>query len=297
MSATALASTPALTAPLRRRHRPGSAEPRGVIFRLDDVVLPTRALYFRAWSEALGAALEGFRHGEMASSYFMREPDFDSNRSARPLTEQEYESAIFERDPRAAAIDLLRLRGVSVHSDPLLEQVIDPQQTVLGIILAMDEAVKAQIAIDNPIDPELLHLMGDLHSEGFQLAVTTPSEHALTLAKRSFDVYFFTDEIVSAKGPKTETTPAEDPLLIPASNQLRIVPERLVVFESTPSGILAANAGGFARAVGIAPTDEGRERLRRAGADELRSSAGEVTADEVIRWVEEGRGGRQLRTN
>ncbi len=275
--------------------------PRAAILRLDNVVVRTRSLYIAAWSAALDAVLKGIESGDIPQQWVRTRPEtFDSESGFSATTPADYDTHLFDRPRLVAARNFLSSRGLSLPSEPYPEGP-ELDHTIADILARMDEAVTQLLAASGTshlLEPELLPLLHGLHEEGLKLAVTTPSHHAWNVAMGSTELLEVVDVVIPPH-PAAENlgTPPEEHLGLRAAREaLGVDPDRAVVFESTPSGISAARIEGFAEWVGVGDTDDRRKLLRESGAHEVRARAGEVTVEEVVRWIEGNRNDSPHRT-
>ena len=114
------------------------------------------------------------------------------------------------------------------------------------------------------------HYLELAHDAGLSCAVVSASAHTGELLKKS-DLAKLLDGRIDAETIAAEhlrNRPAPDRLLA-ACRKLRVEPARTAAFESTPGGVAAARAAGFAWVVAVDPTDDPDRlrELRHAGAD------------------------------
>ena len=114
------------------------------------------------------------------------------------------------------------------------------------------------------------------HDAGLRCAVVSASANTETILERARLASLVDDRVdgntMAAEGLAKK--PAADTLLA-ACRHLGTVPERSVVFETTPEGIDAGRAGGFELVVGVGGA-ETATTLREHGADLVVADLGEI---------------------
>ncbi len=159
----------------------------------------------------------------------------------------------------------------------------------------MEDAAIKQAMIDRMIDegsfdafPDAVRLAAALHGAGLRLALASSSKNAdamlrhLALPDGRALLSVFDADLRGTDVPHGKPDPT---LFLLAAKALAIPPDRCLVVEDAPAGILAAHAGGMT-GLGIARLGD-QALLRAAGADLMVTSLDHVDttaiADGVLR--------------
>ncbi|MGZ4332790.1 MAG: HAD family hydrolase [Gaiellaceae bacterium] len=230
---------------------------RSCVFELDDVLVGSAGLHREAWAHTLNellAARSYMSYGHLIAQFDPR-TDYPQHIEARPRLE----------GVRA----FLASRGIRLPEG----RPDDPAgaETVHGLANRKHEWLGRLLeqhgvgAFDG-----VRHYLELAHDAGLTCAVVSASAHTDEMLELS-GLAELVDGSVDAETIAAEqlrNRPAPDRLLA-ACRKLRVEPKRAAAFETSPAGVAAARAAGFAWVVAVDPTgDPDRLRqLRRAGAD------------------------------
>ncbi|HYA09450.1 MAG TPA: HAD family hydrolase, partial [Gaiellaceae bacterium] len=130
-----------------------------------------------------------------------------------------------------------------------------------------------------------LHYLEIAHDAGVHSAVVSASAHTFMILARA-GIADFIDEVVDANtiaAGQLREEPAPDWLLA-ACRELGVEPQHAAAFETTPAGVAAARAGGFAVVVGV--DRAGRpDALRAAGAHVVIAGLADLLDRELAAWL------------
>jgi beta-phosphoglucomutase-like phosphatase (HAD superfamily) len=234
--------------------------PRGVhscVFELDDVLVGSAGLHKEAWARTLNELLVA--HSE--TSYGRLSPPFD------PRTD--YAEHIEGRPRLEGVRGFLASRGIRLPEG----EPADPPgtETVHGLANRKYEWLgqlleqRGVAAFDG-----VRHYLELAHDARISCAVVSASSRTDEMLRRS-GLEALVDKSIDAETIAAEhlrNRPAPDRLLA-ACRKLGVEPQRAAAFETSPAGVAAARAAGFAWVVAVDPAgDPDRLRqLRLAGAD------------------------------
>ena len=230
---------------------------RSCVFELDDVLVGSAALHREAWTHTLNELVES-------------RPDTTYGRLTAPFDSQiDYPKHIAGRTRLEGVRTFLASRGIRLPEGHPADR--PGTRTVHGLANRKNEWLGLLLeqrgveAFDG-----VRHYLELAHDAGISCAVVSASAHAAEMLERS-NLAELVDGSVDAETIATEqlrSGPAPDRLLA-ACRRLNVEPSRAAAFETTPAGVAAARAAGFAWVVAVEPTndpDRFRE-LRHAGAD------------------------------
>ncbi len=230
---------------------------RSCVFELDDVLVGSAGLHREAWARTLNellAARSETSYGRLSSPFDPR-TDYAEHIEGRPRLE----------GVRA----FLASRGIRLPEG----QPDDPPgtETVHGLANRKNEWLGRLLeqrgvgAFDG-----VRHYLELAHDAGLSCAVVSASARTEEMLRRS-GLDELVDGSIDAETIAAEhlrNRPAPDRLLA-ACRKLGVEPQRAAAFETSPAGVAAARAAGFAWVVAVDPAgDPDRLRqLRLAGAD------------------------------
>ena len=230
---------------------------RSCVFELDDVLVGSAGLHKEAWARTLNEQLAA--HSE--TSYGRLSAPFD------PRTD--YPEHIEGRPRLEGVRAFLASRGIRLPEG----QPADPPgaETVHGLANRKNEWLGLLLeqrgvgAFDG-----VRHYLELAHDAGISCGVVSASAHTDEMLERS-GLGELVDGSIDAETIAAEhlrNRPAPDRLLA-ACRRLDVEPQRAAAFETSPAGVAAARAAGFAWVVAVDPAgDPDRLRqLRLAGAD------------------------------
>ena len=230
---------------------------RSCVFELDDVLVGSSGLHREAWAHTLNellAARSDTSYGRLSVPFDPR-ADYSEHIDGRPRLEgvRAFLASRGIRLPEGQATDppgKETVHGLANHKNEWLGRLLE--QRGVG-------------AFDG-----VRHYLELAHDAGISCAVVSASAHTDEMLERS-GLKEFVDGTIDAENIAADhlrNRPAPDRLLA-ACRTLRVEPERAAAFETSPAGVAAARAAGFAWVVAIDPAgDEDRlGQLRRAGAD------------------------------
>lgn len=250
--------------------------PQGVealVFRLDGVIVASAAVHAAAWAETFDEFLS--RRAEQAGNRF-------------PLVHfhprTDYVRHIHGKTRHEGVRAFLASRGIRLPEGTPDDAA--GAETVHGL------ANRKNLALVRRLEQQGVsafdgsrHFLGLAHDAGVRCAVVSASAHTYMILDRA-GLTDFVDEVVDgsrilAEGLRPE--PAPDWLLA-ACRELEVDPERAAVFETTPAGVAAGRAAGFAVVVGV--DREGQpEELRAAGADVVLGGLADLLDRELAAWL------------
>jgi beta-phosphoglucomutase-like phosphatase (HAD superfamily) len=230
---------------------------RSSVFELDDVLVGSAGLHREAWArtlnELLGARSET-SYGRLSSPFDPR-TDYSEHIEGRPRLEvcapsSPVAASAFPRGNRPIRPGRSPCTGLANRKHEWLGQLLE--QRGVG-------------AFDG-----VRHYLELAHDAGLSCAVVSASAHTDEMLQRS-GLEELVDESVDAETIAAEhlrNRPAPDRLLA-ACRELGVEPQRAAAFETSPAGVAAARAAGFAWVVAVDPAGD-PDRLRQlglAGAD------------------------------
>jgi beta-phosphoglucomutase-like phosphatase (HAD superfamily) len=230
---------------------------RSCVFELDDVLVGSAGLHKEAWARTVDELLSS----RSETSYGRLSPPFD------PRTDY---SEHIEGRPRLEGVrGFLASRGIRLPEG----QPADPPgtETVYGLANRKNETLGRLLeqrgvqAFDG-----VRHYFELAHDAGIGCAVVSASAHTDEMLRRS-GLYELVDGSIDAETIAAEhlrNRPAPDRLLA-ACRRLGVEPQRAAAFETSPAGVAAARAAGFAWVVAVDPAGDPDKlrQLRLAGAD------------------------------
>lgn len=239
---------------------------RVAVFELDDVLVGSAALHREAWQHTLDELLA-------------RRSETRYGRSIAPFDPRADYSKHIEGRPRLEGVRaFLASRGIRLPEG----QPDDPPgvETVHGVANRKSEWLGRLLeqrgigAFDG-----VRHYLELAHDARIKCAVVSASAHTDEMLERSglsdlFEVRIDAESIATGH---LRNRPAPDRLQA-ACQMLCVDPLAAAAFETSPGGVAAARAAGFAWVVAIDPAgDPDRlELLRRAGADTVARGLGEL---------------------
>jgi beta-phosphoglucomutase-like phosphatase (HAD superfamily) len=242
---------------LARRALGLSPAVRSCVFELDDVLVGSAALHREAWARTLNellAARSKTTYGQLSTPFDPR-TDYAEHIESRPRLE----------GVRA----FLASRGIRLPDG----QPADPPgtETVHGLANRKNELL-GQLLEQRGVGAfdGVRHYLELAHDAGLSCAVVSASAHTDEMLQLS-GLDELVDESVDAETIAAEhlrNRPAPDRLLA-ACRELGVEPQRAAAFETSPAGVAAARAAGFAWVVAVDPAGDPDKlrRLRLAGAD------------------------------
>ena len=239
---------------------------RSCVFELDDVLVGSSGLHREAWANALNELLAA----RSDTTYGRLSAPFD------PLTDY---SEHIEGRPRLEGVRaFLASRGIRLPEG----RPEDPPgaETVHGLANRKNEWLGRLLeqrgvrAFDG-----VRHYLELAHDAGISCAVVSASAHTDQMLEMSgleelIDGTIDADNIAA---DHLRNRPAPDRLLA-ACRTLRVEPERAAAFETSPAGVAAARAAGFAWVVAIDPAGDPDKlrQLRLAGASIAAQGLGDI---------------------
>jgi beta-phosphoglucomutase-like phosphatase (HAD superfamily) len=230
---------------------------RSCVFELDDVLVGSAGLHREAWTRTLNellAARSETSYGRWSSPFDPR-MDYAEHIEGRPRLE----------GVRA----FLSSRGIRLAEG----QPEDPPgtETVHGLANRKNEWL-GQLLEQRGVGAfdGVRHYLELAHDAGISCAVVSASAHTDEMLERS-GLDELVDGSIDAETIAAEhlrNRPAPDRLLA-ACRKLGVEPQRAAAFETSPAGVAAARAAGFAWVVAVDPAGD-PDRLRQlclAGAD------------------------------
>lgn len=242
-----------------------------VVFDLDGVLTRTASLHEAAWKEIFDAALPRLT--------------FDAS-AGRPFTREDYATWV-DGKPRLDGIrSFLSSRGIVAPEGT----ADDPPSatTVHALGNAKNAAFHALLEARGPeVDAAAIALVQSLRRQGVPVGVASSSRNTEAVLRRAGIAGLFDARVdgenSAALGLRGK--PAPD-IFVECLRRLGrgSFIDQSVVVEDAASGVAAGVAGRFGLVIGI---DAGgnRGRLRDAGAHWVLSSLGEVTADDMARFL------------
>ena len=230
---------------------------RSCVFELDDVLVGSARLHQEAWARTLNELLGArsyMSYGHLIAPFDPR-TDYRQHVEGRPRLE--------------GVRTFLASRGIRLPEGG----AGDPPgtETVHGLANRKNEWL-GRLLEEHGVDAfdGVRHYLELAHDAGISCAAVSASAHTDEMLELS-GLAELVDGSVSAEtiaNQQLSSRPAPDRLLA-ACRELHVLPERAAAFETSPAGVAAARAAGFACVVGIdAGGDPDRLRqLRRAGAD------------------------------
>lgn len=239
---------------------------RSCIFELDDVLVGSSALHREAWAHTLNELLAA----RSETSYGRLSAPFDT------LTDY---SEHIEGRPRLEGVRVfLASRGIRLPEGRPEDR--PGAETVHGVANRKNEWLGRLLeqrgvrAFDG-----VRHYLELAHDAGISCAVVSASAHTDQMLEMSGleELIDRTIDAESIAADHLRNGPAPDRLLA-ACRTLRVEPERAAVFETTPAGVAAARAAGFAWVVAIDPAGdpERLRQLRLAGASIAARGLGDI---------------------
>jgi HAD superfamily hydrolase (TIGR01509 family) len=232
-------------------------EVRSCVFELDDVLVGSAGLHREAWTRTLNELLAA----RAETSYGRLSAPFDPR--------MDYSEHIEGRPRLEGVRAFLASRGIRLPEG----EPGDPPgtETVHGLANRKNESLgqllerRGVAAFDG-----VRHYLELAHDAGISCAVVSASAHTAEMLRRS-GLDGLVDGSIDAETIAAEhlrNRPAPDRLLA-ACRKLGVEPQRAAAFETSPAGVAAARAAGFAWVVGVDPAGEpGKLRqLRLSGAD------------------------------
>jgi beta-phosphoglucomutase-like phosphatase (HAD superfamily) len=232
------------------------------VFNVDGVLVASAALHADAWKVVFDSFLSGWSERTGADYVpFSRRID--------------YPELVHGRSREEAVRTVLASRGISLPLGTTDDR--SDAETVRGLARRKVETLLARLARGDVYPFAGAHLYLQLaHDGGLPCAVVSGSAHVRDLLAGA-ELDDVVDVIVDGAVAERERLlrkPAPD-MLLAASRGLGEDPAHTAVFETTPDGIRAARAGGFAFVVGVVhETDV--VAMRRSRPDVLTPSLGEL---------------------
>lgn len=231
------------------------ATARACIFNLDGVLIPSAALHGAAWSSTFDELIwtrTERTHGQFAP--FDPRSDYARHMHGKPRLD----------GVRA----FLASRGISLPEGT----PDDPPgaETVHGLANRKNELLRQRLDVDGVAGyAGSLHYLQTAADAGVRRAVVSASANTPRILERS-GLASLIETSVDGRTMATKhlrPKPAPD-TLVAACDALGTDPSEAVAFETTPAGVTAARAAGFASIIGV--DQFGQETaLRRAGADQV----------------------------
>lgn len=230
---------------------------RSCVFELDDVLVGSTGLHREAWAHTMNELLDA----RSETSYGRLSAPFD------PRTD--YVEHIEGRPRLEGVRAFLSSRGIRLPEGRPSDA--PGAETVYGLANRKAEWLGTLLeqrgvgAFDG-----VRHYLELAHDAGISCAVVSASAHTREMLERS-GLDEFVDRSIDAETIAAEhlrNRPAPDRLLA-ACRSLQVEPQRAAAFETTPSGVAAARAAGFAWVVAVDPAGDPDKlrQLRLAGAD------------------------------
>lgn len=230
---------------------------RSCVFELDDVLVGSAGLHKEAWARTLNELLSA----RSETSYGRLSSPFD------PRTDY---SEHIEGRPRLEGVrGFLASRGIRLPEG----QPADPPgtETVHGLANRKNEWL-GQLLEQRGVHAfdGVRHYFELAHDARIGCAVVSASAHTDEMLQRS-GLDELVDGSIDAETIAAEhlrNRPAPDRLLA-ACRELGVEPQRAAAFETSPAGVAAARAAGFAWVVAVDPAGDPDKlrQLRLAGAD------------------------------
>jgi beta-phosphoglucomutase-like phosphatase (HAD superfamily) len=230
---------------------------RSCVFELDDVLVGSAGLHQEAWARTLNELLTArsdTSYGRLSAPFNPR-VDYPEHIEGRPRLEG-VRAFLASRGIRLAEGEPADPPGAeTVHG------LANRKNEWLGVLLEQ----RGVGAFDG-----VRHYFELAHDAGISCAVVSASAHTEEMLQRS-GLGELVDGSIDAETIAAEhlrNRPAPDRLLA-ACRKLGVDPQRAAAFETSPAGVAAAKAAGFAWVVAVDPAgDPDRLRqLRLAGAD------------------------------
>jgi beta-phosphoglucomutase-like phosphatase (HAD superfamily) len=239
---------------------------RACVFELDDVLVGSAGLHREAWGHTLNELLAA----RSETTYGRLSAPFDSR--------TDYTEHIEGRTRLDGVRAFLASRGIRLPegrpADPpgaeTVHGLANRKSEWLGLLLEQHGVG----AFDG-----VRHYLELAQDAGLGCAVVSASAHTDEMLERS-GLQELIDGSIDAEtidAQQLRNRPAPDRLFA-ACRTLHVAPQRAAAFETSPAGVVAARAAGFAWIVGIDPTGdpETLRQLRRAGADTVAGGLGEL---------------------
>lgn len=227
------------------------------VFELDDVLVGSASLHREAWTRTLNellAARSDTTYGRFTVPFDPR-VDYAEHIEGRPRLEgvRAFLASRGIRLPEGAPDDPPGTE--TVHG------LANRKNECLGLLLEQ----RGVGAFDG-----VRHYLELAHDAGISCAVVSASAHAEEMLRRS-GLDGLLDGNIDAEAIAAErlgNRPAPDRLLA-ACRKLGVEPQRAAAFETSPAGVAAARAAGFAWVVAVDPAGDPDKlrQLRLAGAD------------------------------
>ncbi|MGF1598472.1 MAG: trehalose-phosphatase [Acidimicrobiales bacterium] len=242
-----------------------------VLFDLDGVLVDTRRLHVRAWTETFDRLLDHLGAGEAF------DPVGDYGR-------------FVDGKPRYDGVrSFLASRGID------LPEGASDAEPGLDNVRAVGNAKNrryGELLDDEGADvlPGVPELVAGLHRRGIAIAVVSSSRNA-----RRVLAAVGLDDVVEVIVDGTDLARLDVPgkpdpaLFLHAAERLGVAPGRCVVVEDAPAGVEAGRAGGFGLVVGIASDDQAAAALTAGGAHVVVAGPGHLGPDPDS-WASGGAG-------
>jgi beta-phosphoglucomutase family hydrolase len=236
------------------------------IFDMDGVVTQTSRLHAAAWKELFDDALHRLAPAGAAIHPFDERQDFRQYVDGRPRLE--------------GVRSFLDARGLQLpeggEDDP-------PEAlTVHGLARRKEMAFERRLAETGvEVFPSTVALIEALRTRGVRVGVATSSRHGRQiLGMTGLDHLFDARMDGIDQGERGLAGKPNPDLFLACADLLATPPERAVVFEDAPAGVMAGRRGGFGLVVGV---DRGgsAESLARAGAEVVVRDLVELDADRL----------------
>jgi HAD superfamily hydrolase (TIGR01509 family) len=225
------------------------------VFNLDGVLLGSASLHLAAWTETF-------------DEFIMRRIERTGGRFALFNPRTDYAAHIHGRPRLEGVRAFLATRGIRLpEGDPS-----DPPgaETVYGLANRKNQALRRRLAAQGLTAYEgSRRFLETARDAGIHRAVVSASANTPAILARAG-----LSSLVEARVDGTtivaehlRARPAPD-ILLAACDRVGVGADHTAVFETSPAGVAAARAGGFALVVGVDRTGEAKA-LREAGADRI----------------------------
>lgn len=228
-----------------------------IIFDLDGVITHTASLHFQAWKKLFDDYLEAHH------------PDQSS------FSQEDYEQYV-DGKPRYEGVESF-LKSRQIDMEMGNEDEEPGHQSIYGLGKKKNQLFHQQME-EHGVETydDTLECIRQWKAADKKMAVVSSSKNCrLVLEKASlideFDAIFDGQDALEQE---VEGKPAPD-IFLKAAEQMKVSPEKAVVFEDAISGVEAGRKGNFGLVVGVDRAGQ-RQQMEKAGADLVISGLNEL---------------------